>query len=183
MKPSLHGLFFVLLALPAAAGAAEGGLKLLSFTTLIGEMITFAILVWVVLKFIWPPLMNAVEARQKEIADGLAAAERGKQELADADREKDMILSQAREKSSGIVADGETRGNAIVDAARQEAEAEKARIIEAGQREVEADRVALQRELQEKLGALVIAGTEQILRREVDAAAHRDIIDTMKKAV
>ena len=183
MKPLLHGSLFALLMSPAAATAAEGGLKLLSFTTLIGEMITFAILVWVVLKFVWPPLMQAVESRQKEIADGLAAAERGQQELAAADREKDVILSQAREKSSGIVADGETRGNAIVDAARQEAEAEKARIIESGRREVEAERAALQRELQEKLGALVIAGTEQILRREVDSNAHRDIIDAMKKAV
>lgn len=181
----LHCFLLALLAAPAAAVAAEeggGGLKLLSFTTLIGEIITFAILVWVVMKFVWPPLMNAIETRQQEIADGLAAAERGKQELADADKERALILSEARSKSGEMVADGEQRGNALVDAAKQEAESEKARILESGRREVEAERVAMQREMEEKLGALIIAGAEKVLRREVDANAHRDIVDSMKKA-
>lgn len=181
MKP-FSWLLAAALAAPAAA-AAEGGLKLLSFTTLIGEMITFAILVYVVMKFVWPPLMGAIETRQKEIADGLAAGERGRQALADADREKDTMLSEARARSGELVADGEKRGSAIVDAARQEAESEKSRIIELGKREVEAERMAMQRALEEKLGALVIAGAEQVLRREVDAKAHQDIIDSMKKAL
>lgn len=169
------------LAGPAAA-AAEGGLKLLSFTTLIGEIITFAVLVWVVMKFVWPPLMNAVETRQKEIADGLAAGERGRQELADAERERAAILSEAREKSSTLIHESEQRGNALVEAAKQEAESEKVRIVESGRREVAAERVAMQREMEEQLGLLILSGAEKVLRREVDASAHQEIIDSMKKA-
>ncbi|MCH9705522.1 MAG: F0F1 ATP synthase subunit B [Proteobacteria bacterium] len=179
----LYWLLAVVLLLPASAMAAEGGLKLLSFTTLIGEIITFAILVWVVMKFVWPPLMNAIENRQKEIADGLAAAERGHQELADADQTKVTILSEARSKGSDMVADSKQRGDAIIDAARQEAENEKARIIEQGQRDLDAERVAMHRAMEEKLGSLIISGAEQILRREVDTKTHQDIIDSMKKAV
>ena len=178
MKPA-YWLWGGLVASPAAA--AEGGLKLLSFTTLIGEMITFAILVYVVMKFVWPPLMNAIETRQKEIADGLAAAERGRQELADAEGRKGAILAEARAKSGEMVADSEKRGHLLMETARQEAEAEKARIIESGRREVEAERLAMQREMEGRLGTLIIAGTEHVLRREVDAGAHQDIVESMKK--
>ena len=171
-----------LVVLPQAQ-AAEGGLKLLSFTTLIGEMITFAILVWVVMKFVWPPLMNAIEARQKEIADGLAAAESGRQALASAEQEKASVLEDARAKMNDMVADGEKRRTDIIEAAKLEAETERARIVEQGRREVDADRTAMQRELQSKLGDLVVAGATQVLGREVDAAAHNDIIESLKKSV
>lgn len=169
--------------LTAPAHAAEGGLKLLSITTLIGEIITFAILVWVVMKFVWPPLTNAVEKRQKEIADGLAAAERGQQSLADAAREKGDILAAARAKSGDILAEADARGVGLIDTARAEAEAEKKRILTAGRRQLESERAALQRDMQEKISALIIAGAEQILQREVNAKAHADIIAAMKKAV
>lgn len=168
--------------MPATA-LAEGGLKLLSFSTLIGEIIAFTIFIWFVMKFVWPPLMNVIETRQKEIADGLAAAEQGKQALADADRQKSEVLSQARAQSGEMVADGEKRGHAIIDAARQEAENEKTRIIEQGRRDVETERIAMQRDMEEKLGGLIIAGAEQILQREVNAQAHQDIVDAMKKAI
>lgn len=183
MKTIMRGSALAAALSLSAANAAEGGLKLLSFTTLIGEMITFAILVWVMMKYVWPPLMNAIENRQKEIADGLAAAEQGRQELASAGEERDALLKEARAKTSDLLADGEQRRNAIVDAARQEAESERARIVELGRREVDAERVAMQRDMRQKLGGLVVAGATQILRREVDASAHQDILDGLKKSL
>jgi F-type H+-transporting ATPase subunit b len=167
--------------LPFAAHAAEGGLKLLSFTTLLGQIITFAILVWVMLKYVWPPLTRAVEARQKEIADGLAAANQGKQELADAESQKRALLTEAKDKSAELLAEGEKQRAAIVEAARADAEAERARIVEAGKREVESERAAMRRELQNKVGELALAGATQILRREVDARAHQDIVSALKQ--
>ena len=177
----MRWLAMAALLLPVAH-AAEGGLKLLSFSTLIGQMITFAILVWVMMKYVWPPLMNAIESRQKEIADGLAAAEQGRQELASAGEEKELLLKEARAKTGDIVADGEQRRSNMIEAAKQEAETERARIIELGRREVDAERISMQREMQEKLGELVVSGATQILRREVDAKAHQDIVDSLKKA-
>lgn len=173
--PALSAFF----AAPVAA--AEGGFKLLSFSTLLGEIITFAILVYVVMKFVWPPLMNAVETRQKEIADGLAAGERGKQELSAAAARKDELLADARAKAGTLIAEGEKRKNEIVDSARGEAEAESARILEQGRRNLELERAAALRELEQKVGELALSGAEQILAREVDAAAHAGIVESLKK--
>lgn len=167
--------------LVASSAAAEGGFKLLSFTTLLGEIITFAILVAVVMKFVWPPLMNAVETRQKEIADGLAAAEQGKQDLESAKTRKDELLADARAKAGQLLAEGEKRKSEIVDSARGEAESEKARILEQGQRTLEQERAKMVRELQERVGELAVAGASRILAREVDAKAHDEILDGLKK--
>lgn len=167
--------------LPQAAGAE--GFKLLSLSTLAGQLITFAVLVWVVMKFVWPPLMRAIEERQKEIADGLAAGERGRAELQSAEEEKAKILAEAREKFSGLVAEGEKRRGEIVEAAKAEGESERGRIVEEGRREVEAERVAMHRHFEQKVGELVVAGAEKIVQREVDAAAHADIIDGVKKSL
>lgn len=165
----------------ASPAAAEGGFKLLSFTTLLGEIITFAILVWVVMKFVWPPLMRAVETRQKEIADGLAAAEQGRQDLAAAESRKDELLADARARAGQILAEGEKRKNDIVESARGEAEAENVRILEQGRRALELERSAMSRELQQKVGALALAGASRILAREVDAKAHEDIVESLKQ--
>lgn len=174
-------------AVVGVAAAAEdgggGGLKLLSFTTLIGEMLTFAVLVVVMMKFVWPPLMNAIESRQKEIADGLSAAERGKQELADAEKQKASVLDAAKSKSSELIAEGEKRRSEIVEAAKQEAETERARIIASGHSEVESERMAMQRELEGKLSGLVLAGVAKILDREVDSKTHAGIIDSLKEQI
>ena len=105
-------------ATPALAASEGGGLKLISFTTLLGEIITFVILIWVVMKYVWPPLMNAVETRQKEIADGLADAEEGRQSLAAASERKEELLKESRERVGVLVAEGEQRKSAIVNAAK-----------------------------------------------------------------
>ena len=166
---------------PALAASESGGLKLISFTTLLGEIVTFAILIWVVMKYVWPPLMNAVETRQKEIADGLADAEEGRQSLAAASERKEELLKEARERVGVLVAEGEQRKSAIVNAAKTEAETERARILEQGRRDVIAERAAMQREMEQQLGGLVIAGATQILQREVDEKSHTGIIESLKK--
>lgn len=170
-----------LLLLPAPALAAEGGLKLLSFTTLLGEIATFGILIWVMMKYVWPPLMNAIETRQKEIADGLAAAEEGKQALSSASARKDELLAEARAKASVYIAEGEKRRSEIVEAARGEAESENARILEQGRQKLESERAAMCRELEAKVGELVIAGASKVLAREVDIGVHVDIVDSLKQ--
>ncbi|MGI9307351.1 MAG: F0F1 ATP synthase subunit B [Gammaproteobacteria bacterium] len=172
-----------LAAAVAAPAAAEGGLKLLSFSTLVGEIITFLILVFVVMKFVWPPLMNAVETRQKEIADGLAAAEQGRQELAAADARKTELLADARAKAGSLLAEGQKRKSEIVDAARGESESENNRILEQGRRDLALERAAMCRELQSKVGELALSGAAQVLGREVDAKAHEDIIASLKKSM
>ncbi|MGU9952067.1 MAG: F0F1 ATP synthase subunit B [Gammaproteobacteria bacterium WSBS_2016_MAG_OTU1] len=161
--------------------AAEGGFKLLSFSTLLGEIFTFAILVWVVMKYVWPPLMNAIESRQKEIADGLAAAEQGRQELQAADERKDEVLSEARAKATAMIADGDKRKGEIVNSARGEAESEKSRILEQGKRELELERAAMYREMEQKVGNLALNGASQILGREINAEAHGDIVESLQK--
>lgn len=172
-----------LLALAATSPAAAEGLKLLSFSTLIGEIITFGVLIWVIMKYVWPPLMNAIETRQKEIADGLAAGEQGKQDLAAASTRKEELLSDARAKAGVLIADGEKRKGEIVGSAKGEAQAESHRILEQGRRDLDLERVAMRRELEQKVGELALAGATQILAREVDEKAHADIIDSLQKSM
>ena len=167
-----------LLLMPQAAWAT--GFKLLSLSTLFGQIITFAILVWVVMKYVWPPLMKAVETRQQEIADGLAAAEQGKQALQDADARKEEVLAEARSRAGQIVSEGEQRRNDMIAAARGEAESEKERILQQGRRDVELERAAMAREMQQQVGALATGAAAQIVGREVDAATHADIFESLK---
>ena len=168
-----------LAVLPAPAFAA--GLNLLSLWTLVGEIITFAILVWVVMKYVWPPLMGAVEKRRKEIAEGLAAGEQGRQDLEAAEKRKDELMSDANAAAAKRLEDSRKRGEEIVAKARQDAESEKARIVAAGHQEVQSERAAMRRELQAKLGALAVAGAAKILRREVDPAAHSGMVESLKQ--
>lgn len=165
--------------LPAPAFAA--GLNLLSLWTLVGEIITFAILVWVVMKYVWPPLMGAVEKRRKEIAEGLAAGEQGRQELEAAELRKDEVVAHANALASKRLEDSRKQGEEIVAKARMDAESEKARIVAAGHQEVEAERSAMRRELRDKLGELAVAGAAKILEREVDPAAHSGMVESLKR--
>ena len=151
--------------------------------TLFGEIITFAILVWVTMKYVWPPIIRAVEERNKTIADGLAAAERGKQELSEAKTRREELMHDARARASEAMRDGERRRSEIVDAARTEAESEKERILRQGREQVEHERAAMSREMQGKLSSLVVAGAEKILRREVDEKTHTDILAEMRKGL
>lgn len=148
--------------------------------TLIIQLIVFAILWWFVAKFVWPPITNALDERATKIANGLAAADKAKTELAAAERRVEEELKQARAGAADVRSGAEKQAASIVDEARAEA----ARIVAAAQKAAEEEAsLAAQRardELREQVAALSVSGAEQILRREIDAKAHADLLNNLK---
>lgn len=145
--------------------------------TLLGQTFAFILFVWFCMKYIWPFLMNAIEARQTEIADGLAAAEKGRAALADAETESSKILGAARQQAKGIIDQAQSRANEIVDAARGEGESEKKRLLASAEAELQVERNRARDELRGQVAAIAIAGAEKILAREIDADTHRALLD------
>ncbi len=149
--------------------------------TLIAQAVTFALFIWFTIRFIWPPLMRVVEERQQRIADGLAAAERGKQELELAQKKAVDEMRQARESNAELRTAAEKQAAQIVDDARQES----ARIISQARQAAEAEAAtAAQRakeELRERVAELAVAGAERILRREIDAKVHAELLSNLKQ--
>jgi F-type H+-transporting ATPase subunit b len=151
--------------------------------TLIGQLLTFAVFVWFTMKFVWTPIMGALETRKKEIADGLAAAERGQheQELAK-ERAKD-VLHDAKSQAAEIVAQAQKRAAEIVDEAKGTARTEGERLLTAAQAEIEQETNKAREQLRGKVGELALAGAEKILRKEINADAHKDIVEALAKEV
>lgn len=147
--------------------------------TLIGQTITFAIFVWFCVKFVWPPLINAIEERQKNIANALASAEEAKKEQADTKALLEQEITKAKLQAQEIVDLANKRRNQILEEVKVEAEAARTKIIEQGYAEVEAERKRVQEELRVKVASLAIAGAEKIVGRTVDEAANNDIIDKL----
>lgn len=149
--------------------------------TLIAQAITFAIFIWFSAKFVWPPLLAAIESRQKTIADGLSAAERGRLELEQASKRSSDSLREGKEKAAAMVAAAEKRAAEIVEEAKTAARVEAERIVEAARGQVEQDVQRAREELRERVAALAVAGAERILRREVDAKAHSELLAGLSK--
>jgi F-type H+-transporting ATPase subunit b len=147
--------------------------------TLIGQTIAMVVFVWFCMKFVWPPIMGAIEARQVEIADGLAAAERGQTDLENAKAEADKIISAARDQARGIVDQAHTRANGIVEEAKTDGEAERRRQIDSARAEVEVEINRVRNELRAQVATIAIAGAEKVLGREIDANAHRELLDQL----
>jgi F-type H+-transporting ATPase subunit b len=148
--------------------------------TLIAQAIMFAIFVWFCMRFVWPPIVTALEARRKQIADGLAAADRGKHELELAAKRASETLHEAKMKAVEIIAQAEKRANEIVDEAKNDAKAEGDRQIAAAHAEIEQEAFRAREQLRGQVAALVVAGAEKVLRREVDAKAHAALLETIK---
>lgn len=151
--------------------------------TLIGQLLSFAVFVWFTMKYVWTPIMGALETRKKEIADGLAAAERGQheQELAK-ERAKD-VLHEAKAQADEIVSQAKKRASEIVDEAKDTARVEGERIVTAAHSEIEQETNKAREQLRAKVGQLAIAGAEKILRKEINADAHKDIVETLAKEI
>jgi F-type H+-transporting ATPase subunit b len=148
--------------------------------TLFVQALSFAFLIWFSVKFIWPPLNRAIDERNKRIADGLAAAEKGKASLVEAQAKGESAMREARERASGLLGDSEKRGAQIVEEAKAAAKEEADRII-AGAREQIASEVAKAKtELREQVAALAVAGAEKILQREIDAKSHAEMLGKLK---
>jgi len=147
--------------------------------TLIGEIIAFAVLIAFTVKFIWPPLLNAIEERQAKIAEGLSQAEKARKELADADARVADEIRKARAEAAQILDKAHQQAAQIVDKARQDAivEATKQKAIAAA--DIEAQAHKAREELRGKVAALAVAGAEKILKREIDANAHKSLIDQL----
>jgi F-type H+-transporting ATPase subunit b len=144
--------------------------------TLFGQMLTFIILVWFTMKFVWPPIMRALDERAKKIADGLAAAERGRQDLATAEQRAAQIERDARARAQELIAAAEKRAAGIVDEAKVQAKAEGDRIVAGARAEIDQEAQRTKDELRRQVAALAVAGAEKILRREVDAKTHADLL-------
>lgn len=149
--------------------------------TLIGQIIVFAILVWFTMKFVWPPLTQALEDRRKKIAEGLASAERGEHELELAQKKASEILREARQQASEIVEQANRRGSDLVEEARVNARHEAERIVASGHAQVEQELVQARTELSSKLGSLALTAAGNILGREVDEAAHKGMLENLAK--
>ena len=142
--------------------------------TLIAQLIVFGILVWFTMKFIWPPIIKALDERANKIAEGLAAAERGKSDFEQAEKRVAAILAEGRQQVAEMVANADNRAAEIMEAAKQQASDEAAKILAQ-----EANRA--REALRNQVGILAVKGAEQILRREIDANAHSDLLGALKQ--
>lgn len=148
--------------------------------TMLAQAVTFAAFIWFCARFVWPPLTRAIEARQKTIAEGLAAAERGRLDLEAAAKRSSEMLAEAKQQVQEIIAQAERRGAQIVDEAKVSAKTEGDRIIAGAKAEIDQEFSRAREALREQVAALAIAGAEKILRREVDAKAHADLLSQLK---
>jgi len=147
--------------------------------TLLGQAIAFTIFVWFCMKYVWPPLMAAIEARQKAIADGLTQAERAGKNLELAQAKASDKLKEAKIQATEIVEQANKRHAQIVEEAKTDGEAERQKIIAQGAAEIDAERNRAREELRHQVAALAIAGAEQIIKRSIDKEANSDIIDKL----
>jgi F-type H+-transporting ATPase subunit b len=149
--------------------------------SLIAQAIAFGLFIWFTARFVWPPLLRAIETRQKTIADGLAAAEQGRRSLELSSRQVEQALREARDRAAEIVAQAERRAAQLVEEAKAAARAEGERERAAARADIAQEVARAREQLRDQVAALVVAGAERILRREVDARAHADLLEAVKK--
>ena len=147
--------------------------------TLIGQLITFAVFVWFVMKYVWPPLINALNERKAKIADGLAAAERGKHEQELAKKRATEQLHEAKQQAAEIIAQAQKRANEIVDEAKNSARTEGERIKEAAKAEIDQEINRAKEALRAQVSGIALAGAEKVLKKEIDAKAHSQVLDEL----
>lgn len=148
--------------------------------TLFLQAIVFGVLVWFTMKFVWPPIAKALDERAQKIADGLAAADKAKTELASANQKVEAQLATSRNETAALLADAERRAQGIIAAAEDKAKEEAARIIAAAQAEAEQQIIKAREALRDEVATLAVKGAEQILRKEVNASVHADLLTRLK---
>jgi len=151
--------------------------------TLLIQMIAFMLLIWLVNKVLWAPLSKLMEDRQKKIADGLSAAEKGKHELELAEQKAKDVLKDAKTQAQNILGQAEKRGSEIVEDAKVKATEEAGRIKASAQAEIEQEVSRAREGLRKEVASIAISGAEKILGKEVDAAAHNDMLETLIKSI
>ena len=149
--------------------------------TLFAQLVVFFILAWFTMKFVWPPIMKALDERATKIAEGLAAAERGRQSLDLAAKHSAESMREGKSKVAEIIAQAEKRGQQIVEDAKTQARIEAEKVIVGAKAEIEQEAARVKESLRERVAELAVAGAEKILLREIDAKAHADILVAIKK--
>ncbi len=147
--------------------------------TILGQAIAFVLFVWFCMKYVWPPIIKAIEKRQQEIADGLSSAERAKKDLDLAQANATDQLKKAKADAQVIIEQANKRKAQIVDEAKAEAEQERSKILAQAQAEIEAEGKRAREDLRKQVAVLAIAGAEKIIERSVDEAANSDIVDKL----
>ena len=148
--------------------------------TLIIQMIVFLILVGFTMKFVWPPIANALDERASKIADGLAAADKAKSELSSANQRVEVELAKSRTETAARLADAERRAQSIIEQAKTSAVEEGNKIVAAARIEAEQQTIKARDSLRDQVAALAVKGAEQILRKEVNATVHADLLNRLK---
>lgn len=149
--------------------------------TLFAQLVVFLILAWFTMKVVWPPIMKALDERATKIADGLAAAERGRQSLDLAAKRSAETVREGKDKVSELIVQAEKRAQQIVEEAKDQANREREKILASAQIEAEQEAVRVKELLRERVAELAVAGAEKILRREVDVRAHADMLSAIKQ--
>ena len=147
--------------------------------TLIAQMLAFILLIWFVNKVMWKPMMGLMEARQKKIADGLAAAERGKQEQVDAEKRAAEMIEESKHKAADIIAQAQRRAKEIEEEAKQSAKADAERIKTAAEAEIDREVNQAKEHLRAQVGGIAIAGAEKVLKAQIDAKAHDKLLSDL----
>ena len=149
--------------------------------TLMGQSIAFIMFIWFTMKFVWPLLLKGMEERQARIADGLAAAEQGQKDFADAQEKSTIEINKGKEQAATIISQAQKRGDEIVEEARDLAKKESERIKESAVSEIEQEKEKARQDLRNQVATLAITGAEQILMREVDQNAHNEVLTKISK--
>jgi F-type H+-transporting ATPase subunit b len=144
--------------------------------TLIGQMVAMAVFVWFCMRYVWPMILGTIEQRQTEIANGLAAAEKGQNSLATAKVEVDKLIAAARDQARGIVEQANNRATGIVEQAKADGEAARKAQLDAARAEIQVESNRAREELRGQVARIAVAGAEKVLEREIDANAHRDLL-------
>ena len=151
--------------------------------TLIIQMIVFATVIYFTMSFIWPKVMGAVEERSRKIAMGLAAAEKGQRELAEAEERREAILREARDRAHEIVEQAQRRANEMVEQAKNSAAAEGQRLVAAAQHQIELEATRVRDSLRRDVARLAVDTASKLLEREIDARAHADLLDKLAQQI
>jgi F-type H+-transporting ATPase subunit b len=149
--------------------------------TMIAQAITFSAFIWFTVKFVWPHMLRAIETRQKTIADGLAAAEQGRKSLEVSSKQADQAIQEARARAAEIIAQAEKRDAQMIEQARDAAKAAGDREKAAAKAEIAQEVTRAREQLRDRVASLAVAGAEKILRREVDAKAHGELLESIKR--
>ncbi len=147
--------------------------------TLIGQMITFGLLVIFTMKYVWPPIMQAMQDRQKRIADGLASAERGVREQALAQAKSTQMLKETKQQAADIIAHAQKRANEIIDESKTEARDEGERQLALAKAEIDQEMNRAREQLRKQVAGIAVAGAGKVLKREVDEKAHAEMLDDL----